>query len=103
MSSVPPNLVGPILQSNLAQRQVSNVHNNERSQQTEAQRKQAAAINEKDTTVETTDGDTQVDPDAEGQGSQGRAFSQPEEAEEAESSASASPDGDQGQHIDFQA
>jgi len=102
MSSLPPNLVGPILQSHLAQRQVSNVRNTERSQQINAERQQTAAIDEKDTTVETTDNDTAVHSDAEGQGSQGRAFTAPEEPEEPQSEPS-SPDEDQGQHIDLQA
>ena len=103
MSSVPPNIVGPILQSNLAQRQVSGVRDNERAQQTNADQKQSAAINEKDSTVETTDNDTEVYADAEGQGSQGRAFTEPDQDEEEQQPEDDSPDADQGQHIDFQA
>ena len=103
MSTVPPNLVGPILQSNLAQRQVSQVRDNERAQETSAQRQQSKAINEKDSTVETTDDDTQVHADAEGTGSQGRAFSEPEEAEEQPGDSDSEPESEEGRHIDFEA
>ena len=103
MSSVPPDLVGPVLQSNLAQRQVSAVRDRERVQQANAQRQQSAAIDEKGTTVETTDNDTQVHTDSEGQGSQGRAFSSPQETEETQPVDTASADGDEGRHIDLQA
>ena len=102
MSAVPPDFVGPILQSHLAQRQVSNIRNTERAQQVHAERQQTAAIDEKDTTVETTNGDTAVHTDAEGQGSQGRAFTTPESPDQAQD-ASCPPDGDEGRNIDFQA
>ena len=105
MSSVPPNIVGPILQSNLTQRQVSTVRNSEDAQKANANRQQTAAADASDTTVETDDQDVQVHTDAEGSGSQGRAFSHPEEpAESSEEEAdSSSPDGDEGQNIDLKA
>ncbi len=103
MSSVPPNLVGPILQSGLVQRQVSKVRDNERAAQVNADRSQNLAIDEKDTTVETTDNDTQVHTDAEGGGSQGRAFTEPEENEEQGALDEERPDGDHGRHIDLEA
>ncbi len=79
MSTIPPNLVGSILQTPFAQHQASSVRDAERTQHAAAQRQQIAAATETDTTVETTDNDTQVHTDSEGQGSQGRAFSEPEE------------------------
>jgi len=105
MSSVPPNLVGPILQSNLAQRQVSGVRDNEEAQKTNANRRQAAALDATDTTVGTDDEDAQIHTDAEGTGSQGRSFTNPEEAEELEGEAAESdlPSDDEGHHIDLQA
>ena len=105
MSTVPPNLVGPILQSNLAQRQVSGIRDNEEAQKANATRRQAAATDETDTTVGTDDQDARVDADAEGTGSQGRTFSNPEEAEEAkpEAADADNPSDDEGQHIDLQA
>lgn len=105
MSSVPPNLVGPILQSNLTQRQVSGVRDNERAQQANADRQQNAALDEKDTTVETTDDDTRVHADAEGGGSQGRAFSNPQEEQPGPEAPESDLDarGEEGRHIDLQA
>ncbi len=105
MSAVPPNMVGPILQSSLTARQVSNARSGEEAQRTSADRKQTAAIDERDTTVETTDNDTQVHTDAEGLGSQGRAFSRPEDVDpEAENDDQpAADDQDAGRHIDFEA
>jgi hypothetical protein len=105
MSAVPPNFVGPILQSHLTQRQVSQVRDKEEVQRSEADRRNAAAIDEQDSTVETTDNDTQVHTDAEGAGSQGRAFTEAEEAEEeqAEESTRPTPFGPTGRNIDFEA
>ena len=103
MSTVPPNLVGPILQSNLTQRQVSQDRDNERAQETSAQRQQSNAINEKDSTVETTDDDTEVYADAEGGGSQGRTFTEPEEVQEQVADTDAPLESEEGRHIDFEA
>jgi len=103
MSSLPPNLVGPILQSPLAQRQIARVRDNQQAQEASLRHQQTHAVDQQDSTVETTDGDTQVHSDAEGMGSQGRAFTgdQPEQPEEA--AAEKSPDTPEGRHIDLQA
>ena len=106
MSSVPPNLVGPILQSHLTQRQVSGVRDNEQAQKTNAERKQTAAVDEEDTTVDTGDEATQVHTDAEGSGSQGRAFANPDQNEEPDPQAQDTdlpPDAEEGRHIDLEA
>lgn len=105
MSAVPPNLVGPILQSHLAQHQVSGVRDNEDAHKVNANRQQLRAASQNDTTVETDDPDMQVHTDAEGSGSQGRAFSNPEEAEhpEQQTEEREPPFGDQGHHLDLQA
>ncbi len=103
MSTVPPNLVGPILQSNLAQRQVSQVRDNERAQETNAKRQQSNLISEKDSTVETTDDDTQVYSDAEGGGSKGREFTEPEEPQDQPAESDSDADLEEGRLIDFEA
>lgn len=101
MSSLPASLVGSILQGPLAQQQAATLRDAERVQRAVAQRQQVTAATEHDSTVETSDNDTQVHTDSEGQGSQGRAFSEPEaETPESESSATGP---DEGHLIDFEA
>mgnify|MGYP006908280442 CR=1 FL=1 len=103
MSAVPPNLVGPVLQSHLTQRQVQNVRSSEENQKASAAQRGGMATEEKDTTVETTDNDTQVYTDSEGTGSQGRAFSEPESQEEEASDKKKPVEGDEGTLIDVEA
>ncbi|MBI4578656.1 MAG: hypothetical protein HY718_03085 [Planctomycetes bacterium] len=102
MSAVPPNFAASVLQSNLAQRQVSAVRDAERNQRAGADRQQAKAVDQAGSTVETTDDTTQIYTDAEGAGSQGRAFSPPDQ-QEADPDRSTEPDGDQGRIIDLSA
>lgn len=103
MSAVPPNFVGPILQSHLTQRQVSAVRDSERNQRASADHQQAKAIDEKGSTVETAEDTTQVHTDAEGAGSQGRAFSSPPDQTSTDDEATR-PDGEEhGRIIDFEA
>ncbi|HPD29544.1 MAG TPA: hypothetical protein PLL20_06085 [Phycisphaerae bacterium] len=102
MSAMPPNIVGSVLQSHIAQHQVSTVREADESQRDSAGRRQASVVDERDTTVGTTDTDTQIHADAEGTGSQGRAFSSPEEQEQ-NADQSHSPQGDEGRNIDLQA
>ncbi len=102
MSAMPPNIVGSALQSHMAQHQVSTLREADEGQRDNASRRQASAVDEKDTTVGTTDTDTQIHSDAEGTGSQGRAFTSAEE--EKEQGADESPPlGDEGRNIDLQA
>ncbi len=105
MSSLPPNIAGSILQSNLTQRQITQLRERERTQQHHAERQQVDAIDEKDSTVETTDEDTRVDTDAEGGGSQGRAFTGEEDEQPQDDTASPTtdPKGQSGHHIDLEA
>lgn len=99
MSAIPPSIYG-VLQSPLVQGQASAVRDSEEAARLNAERRQTAAITETDSTVETTDNDTQVHTDAEGSGSQGRAFNSP-----AEQSAPTEPEAacDDGSHIDIEA
>ncbi len=100
MSTLPSSLVGSILQSPLTQQQVSTVRDSDRVQRSVAQRQQLAAATENDSAGETTDNDTQLHTDSEGQGSQGRAFTEPEELPEPPPDA-AGPQ--EGHLIDFEA
>ncbi len=104
MSALPPGALGPILQTDLVQRQVSQIRDGERTARANADRQQNFAITETDTTVETTDTDTRVHTDAEGGGSQGRAFSQPEEPQQPrEETPPPQADGVHGGLIDLEA
>jgi hypothetical protein len=100
MSAVPPNFAASILQSNLAQRQVSAVRDAERNQRTSADRQQARVVDQADSTVAMTDDSSEIYADAEGAGSQGRAFSSPDEPAAPETEADQEND---GPHIDLSA
>jgi hypothetical protein len=100
MSLIPSDLAGSVLQTPLAQRHLSAVRDAERAQSVTAQRQQVAAVVEKDSAVETADNDTQVHTDSEGQGSQGRAFTEPEDNPEPNPQP---PDSDEGRLIDLEA
>ncbi len=102
MSTLPTNIVGTVLQSTLVQRQVSASRDTERASSAVDLRQQATIIDEKGSTVETTDGDTQVYSDAEGTGSQGRPFSGQEQPDQPADQDSP-PEGDEGTHIDIEA
>jgi len=103
MSSLPPNLVGSILQSHLAARQVSNAKDTKRAHDASASQQQTAAIDEQDSTVETDDSDTQVHTDAEGLGSQGRAFSEPENKDDQLEQTEVQYPDQEGRNIDLKA
>lgn len=102
MSTLPTNIVGTVLQSTVVQRQVSAVRDTERASSAVDLRKQATIIDEKGSTVETTDGDTQVYADAEGGGSQGRPFSSERPPEEP-AEEKRTPQGDEGTILDLEA
>ncbi len=104
MSAVPPNLPASILQGGFAQRQVASLRDAERNERTTADRQQARVVDQAGSTVETAEDTTSVHTDAEGGGSQGRAFSDSqEEPTQPESSAPSEPDGDEGRIIDLSA
>ena len=107
MSSIPPNVVGPILQAGTTQKQASRALENEREQQSNAvlagskMREQAAE------TVGEADNDARVHTDAEGAGSQGR-HSGEEQADDKPDEDQAPGHGihrdDEGQlHVDLEA
>ena len=104
-SSLPPNLVGSILQSHLTQRKTSITQDSTRDEQVNAAKRQSKAIDERDTTVETSDEDTRISPDSQGSGGQGRAFSSPEDAAEPlleDNTDQEGKDADEIRHIDIQ-
>jgi hypothetical protein len=78
MSSIPPNIIGSVLQSGPAQREQAREIDVAKSSQAEAARR-AAAGPDAFIEIEATDADTQVHTDGGGLGSQGRHDAPPEE------------------------
>ena len=72
MSTIPPNIVGPILQAAAAQQQASRALEGERQQQSNAVDAGNKISDKATDTVGEADNDAQVHTDAEGGGSQGR-------------------------------
>ena len=106
MSSVPPNIVGPILQASLQQQQSAQVEDAAQSRQSEKSREMAQRADQAANAVEDTDDDTTVHGDVSSGGGQGRAFSEPEESAEQteeQSSDEITRDEDGQIHIDIQA
>jgi hypothetical protein len=103
--SMLPNIVGPVLQSPQQAQNVSQIQDNERAQQANAGRAQARAIEAADGSVSTTDVDSQVDSDAAGAGSQGRAFQSESQEDllEGDAPESVTLDDDGNPHLDIQA
>ncbi len=72
MSTIPPNIVGPILQSGATQQQAARALENERAQQSEAVATGNKMSERATEAVGETDNDARVHADSEGTGSQGR-------------------------------
>jgi len=83
MTTIPPNIVGPILQSALQQRQIARERDGDANRQIEAARVGASVAERTQLEVEATDDDTRVHADGGGQGSQGRPFRGEQEVEAA--------------------
>jgi len=106
MSTVPPNIVGPILQTVVQQQQAAQTDDAEKARGTEQSRRMAQRSDRAEHTVSDTDSDTAVDPEAGQGGGQGRAFSEQPEEETPESqgpSDAVTRDEDGRPHIDIQA
>ncbi len=105
MSTIPPNLVGPIVQSGAAQKQAARALEGEREQQSNAVVAGKKMSEQAADTVGEADNDSRVHADAEGSGSQGRS----EGEEHAESKHDDNADAgirrdDDGQlHVDLEA
>lgn len=107
MSAIPPNFIGSAIQSGQAQRQAGESREVEELRNANANAKQVARNEEMDSTVETTDADTQVNTEGGGLGSQGRqsAEESEEHGQEEEDSAKGgfSVDVDGQMHLDLEA
>lgn len=106
MSSIPPNIVGPILQAGITQRQASRILENEREQQ-QAAAESTGKLHDRLEAVDETDNDTKVNTDAEGLGSQGRFTAESDDGSSTETptdSAGGITRDDDGQlHLDLEA
>ncbi len=106
MSEIPSDLASSIAQTGFQAREVAKERDAGVVGQSQAADRQVKAVDEADTTVDTTDSDVEIYADAEGTGSQGR--SPEEEAEEADEADEAAGKGitedDQGRlHLDLEA
>ena len=83
MSAIPPDIAGSAAQAGFTSSEAARVKDADRAGQDNAAARQVKATADAADSVETSDGDTAVFADAEGAGSQGRAFSEaPEDATE---------------------
>ncbi len=107
MSTIPPNIVGPIIQSGAAQKQAARTLEGEREQQSNAVAAGNKMSEKVAETVGETDNDTRVHADAEGSGGQGRSAGE-EQAESknddnADADAGIRRDDDGQLHVDLEA
>lgn len=99
MSTIPPNWLGSIIQSQGAEKRAAEKQASDSTSQSE----RSGFSNRLQDIIESEDRDSQVYSDAEGQGSQGRAFSEGET--DAEPSTEDKPAGDppDDENLDLQA
>ncbi len=74
MSQIPSDIAASAAQAGFQAREVTKDREAHRAGQAHAATRQVKTVNDAGTTVETTDADTAVFTDAEGQGGQGRPF-----------------------------
>ncbi len=79
MSSLPP-IAGSLLQSQLASQQASELRDADRNQRANTDHRRARTVSERDSMIGGAEDSAGVHADAEGSGSQGRAFSDEPEA-----------------------
>ncbi len=108
MAEMPSHIAGSSAQAGYQAREVAAGRDADRAGQAAATRRQVKAVDETDTTVETTDSDTAVFGDSEGAGSQGRAFEEAAATEEQEAAEESVPEGmirgeDGELHLDLEA
>jgi hypothetical protein len=108
MSQIPSDIAASGLQAGLAAREAARPRDAERAGQAHAAGQEARAIDDAGRNVETTDGDTQIFADAEGSGSQGRAFTEADEESAPQDDSQQPPQGlsydPQGRpHLDVEA
>jgi hypothetical protein len=106
MSTVPPNIVGPILQTIVQQQQSAQTDDAEKARGTEQSQRMAQRSDRAEHTVSDTDSDTAVDADAGQGGGQGRAFSEQPDQQSPETQGpedGVTHDEEGRPHIDIQA
>lgn len=105
MSAIPPDIIGSSLQAGLVQREASRQTDTARTGDSQAAERQLRAVDEAASNVETTDTDERVHADAEGAGSQGRAFSEEGNQESGPGNGCPEDSGEAGGplHLDVQA
>ena len=105
MSTIPPDIVGPLAQSGVQQQHASRGLEHERAQQAGAMERGSRISDQAADTIGEADGDTRVHTDAEGTGSQGRAHSdeQGEPTEEPADGGGVRCDDDGQIHLDLEA
>ena len=81
MSAIPPDIAGSAAQAGFTSPEASRIRDADRAAQVQAAARQAKAADAAVDSVETEDADTAIFTDAEGAGSQGRAFSEGEPGE----------------------
>ncbi len=107
MAEIPSDIASSAVGSGLKARDVGKAGDAERAGQAKAAQRQVKSVDEVEITVETTDDNTKVSPDAEGSGSEGR--SEEEDTAPQEEPGTSSPergittDEDGTQHVDLEA
>ncbi len=105
MSEIPPELPSSAAQSGVQAREIAKEREARRAGQADAATRQVKTVDEAGSTVETTDNDVAVFSDAEGSGSQGRAFEEgaPPEAAGEDAGTGITQDDDGQLHVDLEA
>jgi len=107
MSAIPPNIIGSVLQSGVAQQAQSQARDRAENERTDASREMTGRGGKEDILeIEETDARTQVNAEGGGGGSQGREDSPPDEEEAATESAetpAVTHDEDGRPHLDVSA
>jgi len=106
MAEAPSNIPASAAQAGFQANEVSKEREARKAAQSQTASNQVKALNESSGTVDTTDTDTAIFSDAEGTGSQGRAFDEEETEQDQEveqTQNGISTDGDGRQHLDLEA
>ena len=108
MAEIPPDIPSSAAQAGFQARETAKGRDAQKAGQADAAKREARTVDESGATVETTDADTAIFTDAEGTGSQGRAFEEEEKVGEEEGENTQGGDGikegDDGQlHVDLEA
>ena len=107
MAEIPSHIPASVAPAGLQASEVSKERDSRRAASADRADRGIQAISDRDTTIDTEDGDTAVFADAEGTGSQGRPFEESvpeEETPEGEDSPKGVVEGDDGHvHLDLEA